>query len=298
MPAEERGMSLPTNTISTADWVAAARDWHLRNTAGLFEDPYARELCGWRLKLVHLIRPLEWLLFKVVLKPIVPSSMCVIMRARYAEESLEGLIDKGIRQYVILGAGMDSFAFRRPDLLDRIDSFEVDHPVTQRKKLQRIEHAGLEVPPNHHFVAADLSEVSPIDALAGTSFDASEPAFISLLGVSYYLTPEDLASTLRAIAGGMCKGTRIVVDYIFDAESSDPATHNMRRKMLKFVAKRGEPMRSSYSMDAMHRLMAEAGFRAVENIRMTDLTDAYTKNLPPLAVEPPDMFGFANFEVK
>lgn len=291
-------MSLPTNTISTADWVAAARDWHLRNTAGLFEDPYASKLCGWRLKLVRLIRPVEWVLFKVVLNPILPSSMCVLMRARYAEESLERLIEEGIQQYVILGAGMDSFAFRRPDLLSRIDSFEVDHPVTQRKKLQRIEHAGLDVPPNHHFVAADLSEVSPVDALAGTSFNASEPAFISLLGVSYYLTPEDLATTLHGIAGGMYKGTRIVVDYLLDVQSSDPATTDMRRKMLEFVAKRGEPIRSSYSMDAMHQLMAEAGFKAVENFRMTDLTDAYTKNLPPVAVRPPDMFGFANFEVK
>ena len=214
-------MSLPTNTISTADWVAAARDWHLRNTAALFEDPYAKLLCGRPLKLVRTIRPLEWLLFKVVLNPILPSSMCVLMRARYAEDSLEHSIEEGIRQYVILGAGMDSFAFRRGDLMGRIDSFEIDHPVTQGKKLQRIERAGLKVPPNHHFVAADLSEVSPVAALAGTSFDASEPAFISLLGVSYYLTTEDLAATLREIAEGMRPGTRIVVDYLLDATDSD-----------------------------------------------------------------------------
>ena len=290
-------MSLPKNTISTADWVAAARDWHLRNTVGLFEDPYARLLCGRPLQLVRTIRPLEWLLFKVVLNPVLPSSMCVLMRARYAEESLEHSIEEGIRQYVILGAGMDSFAFRRQDLLSRIDSYEVDHPVTQDKKLQRIKRASLRVPLNHHFVAADLSEVSPVDALAGTSFDASRPAFISLLGVSYYLRSEDLAATLRSIAGGTRPGTRIVVDYLLDAKSSDPATHDTRRRMLEFVAKRGEPMRSSYSMEAMRGLMASAGFNAVENFRMTDLTEAYTRNLRTLAVEPPDMFGFGNFEV-
>ena len=291
-------MSLPANTISTADWVAAARDWHLRNTAALFKDPYARLLCGRPLQLVRLIRPLEWFLFKVVLNPILPSSMCVLMRARYAEDSLQRSIEEGIRQYVILGAGMDSFAFRRGDLLGRIESFEVDHPVTQGKKLQRIERAGLNVPKNHHFVAADLSKVSPVDALAKTSFDTAEPAFISLLGVSYYLTSEDLAATLRGIAKGMRPGTRIVVDYLLDVESSDPATYNTRIRMLEFVAKRGEPMRSSYTMTGMRGLMAEAGFKAVENFRMTDLTKPYTEDLTNLAVEPPDMFGFGNFEVK
>ena len=245
-----------------------------------------------------MIRPLEWFLFRVVLNPILPSSMCVLMRARYAEESLEHSVEEGIRQYVILGAGMDSFAFRRQDLLSRIDSFEVDHPVTQDKKLRRIERASLRVPQNHHFVAADLSEVSPVDALAGTSFDASQPAFISLLGVSYYLTSKDLAATLRSIAEGTRPGTRIVVDYLLDAESSDPATHDTRRRMLEFVAKRGEPMRSCYSMEALHGLMAGAGLRVVENFRMTDLTEAYTKDLTTLAVEPPDMFGFCKFEVK
>lgn len=290
-------MSLPKYSISTADWVAGARAWHLRNTAALFEDPYAEVLSGPALRLLRWIRPVEWLLFKVVLNPILPSSMCVLMRARYAEESLEHAIEQGIRQYVILGAGMDSFAFRRADLLERIKAFEVDHPVTQGKKLQRIGRNGFEIPPNHHFVAADLSTVSPAHALAATPFDASEPAFVSLLGVCYYLTPAAMAATLRGVAEGMRPGTRIVVDYLLDIESSDPGTHTLRQKMLDFVKKRGEPMRSSYSLDAMNALMADSGFRTLENFRMTDLTEAYTKDLGTVPFDPPDLFAFGNFEV-
>ena len=297
MPAEVNRMALPKYSISTADWVAGARAWHLRNTAALFEDPYAEVLSGPALRLLRWIRPVEWLLFKVVLNPILPSSMCVLMRARYAEESLEHAIEQGIRQYVILGAGMDSFAFRRADLLERINAFEVDHPVTQGKKLQRIGRNGLEIPPNHHFVAADLSMVSPAHALAVTPFVASEPAFVSLLGVCYYLTPEAMAATLRAIAEGMRPGTRIVVDYMLDIESSDPGTHRLRQKMLDFVKKRGEPMRSSYSMASMNALMADSGFRTLEHFRMTDLTEAYTKDLGTVLFDPPDLFAFGNFEV-
>ena len=290
-------MSLPQYTVSTADWVAASRAWHLIHTVPLFEDPYAAELCGRALKLLHWMRPLEWLIFKFILRPIMPPSMCVLMRARYAEESLELAMQAGIRQYVILGAGMDSFAFRRPDLLKKTRAFEVDHPVTQAKKIRRIERAGWKIPSNHFFVAADLSKVSAVRALAETPFDGSARAFVSLLGVSYYLTSSELAATARGISEGMRPGTRIVMDYLLDVDSADPKTFDTRRKMLAFVKKQGEPMRSSYSLDDIRRLMTEAGFKTVENFRMTDLTEAYTRDLPPLEWEPPDMFGFAIFEI-
>ena len=290
-------MSLPRYSISTADWVAAARDWHLRNTIPIFEDPYARALSGRVLNLVQILKPLEWLLFKFVLDPIMPSSMCVVMRARYAEQALEQAVDRGVRQYVILGAGMDSFAFRRPDLMRRIQAYEVDHPVTQGAKLRRIKRAGLEVASNHHFVAADLSEVSPLDALAGTPFDTSQPTFVSLLGVAYYLTPDDLAATMRSIAQGMHAGTRLVLDYMLDPASADQGTHELRRRMLAFVEKRGEPMRSAYSLAEMDRLASSAGFEAVENFKMVDLSEAYIGDPKAVAVQPPDIFAFGNFEV-
>lgn len=290
-------MSLPVNKVSTADLVASARGWHMRHPTPIFEDSYAKDLCGPVLGLALRFRPFEWLLFKVALAPLMPVTMCVTMRARYAEQGLERAIAEGVRQYVILGAGMDSFAFRRPDLLEVIDAFEVDHPVTQKKKLDRIAKAKLTVPANHHFIAADLSVVSTVEALAGTAFDMSRPTFLSLLGVVYYLTPETLAETARSISQGLRPGTRLVIDYLLDEESCDPATQPLRERLLEFVEKRGEPMRSSYSLAEMNALMADSGFKPVENFAITDLEASYRAEFGELTFEIPGLFGFGTFEV-
>ena len=185
-----------------------------------------------------------------------PVSMCVLMRARYAEQALEAAIAaQGAAQYVIIGAGMDSFAFRRRDLLQRIDVFEIDHPVTQQKKLKRIRRAGLTPPARCRFVAADLSRVAVVDALDGSGFDRAQPTFLSLMGVAYYLTPDDLATLAGSIARNLAPGTRLVIDYLLDKESSNPAHLGIREKTLAFVKARGEPMRSEYSTAAIERVI-------------------------------------------
>ena len=185
----------------------------MRHPTPIFDDPYAKKLCGPVLGLALRFRPFEWLLFKVVLAPLMPVSMCVVMRARYAEQGLGRAVEEGVRHYVILGAGMDSFAFRRPDLLDVIDAFEVDHPVTQKKKLDRISNAKLLVPANHHFIAADLSVVSTVEALAGTAFDMSQ-AHVSFLAGSRLLPDSrnsggDCEIDLARIAPGHAAGSRL-----------------------------------------------------------------------------------------
>ena len=290
-------MSLPVNKVSTADLVASARAWHMRHPTPIFEDPYAKDLCGPVLGAALRFRPVEWLLFKVALAPVMPASMCVVMRARYAEQALERAVEEGIRQYVIIGAGMDSFAFRRPDLLEKIDAFEIDHPVTQRKKLDRIAKAGFKVPKNHHFVAADLSQVSTVEALARSAFDMSKPTFLSLLGVIYYLTPETLAETAGSIAQGLPPGTRLVFDYLLDEASCSLSDRPFRERMLKFVKGRGEPMRSSYSLAQMNALMAREGFEPVESFEITELEDGYREEFGELPIEIPGIFGLGTFEV-
>ena len=290
-------MSLPVNKVSTADLVAAARAWHLRNKTPVFEDPFAAKLCGWVLQLALRYRPFEWILFELALRPVMPVSMCVIMRARFAEDCLGKAVAEGTRQYVILGAGMDSFAFRRPDLMERIQVFEVDHPVTQARKLQRLKRAGLPISRNHHFVAADLSLVSPLDALQESPFDAAKPSFVSLLGVVYYLTRDNLAATARSIAEGLPTGTRLVFDYLLDTESSEARHLEVRQNMLDFVKKRGEPMRSDYSLADMNRLMESEGFGVVDSFAMTELAAKYIERYGTQHFEFPGIFGFGNYEV-
>ena len=189
---------------------------HQRQPVRIFDDPYAKDLCGGFWRLVLRIAPLEWVL-RVMTKPMAPVSMCVLMRARYAEQALEEAIDAGITQYVIIGAGMDSFAFRRPDLIERIDVFEIDHPVTQRKKLERIRRTGLTMPSRMHFVPADLEKISAMDALARSGFETSRPMFVTLLGVAYYLTADSLTETARSIGRSLPAGTLVVIDYLLNA---------------------------------------------------------------------------------
>ena len=290
-------MSLRSWAVSTADITAVARAWHLRHQVPVFEDPYARFLCGRFFGLALRFRPLERLVFGGVLKPHIPASMSILIRARYAEEALQDAVDRGIRQYVILGAGMDSFAFRRPDLLERIAAFEVDHPITQSRKLKRIARANLSVPPGHYFVEADLTEVSPVEALAQSPFDASKPAFVSLLGVSYYLTPETLSATARAMAGGLAPGSELVLDYLLDKRSSAKGHDALRNELLNFVRKRGEPMRSAYSLQDIDEVLGDAGFRVISNGRMVDLARRYRRRFGDLPTELPGIFAMGHFVV-
>lgn len=289
--------SLPVNKISTADIVAAFRGRHRHARRRIFDDPYAHLLCGRFLGFAVRFRPLGWLLVKIVLRRLTPAGMCVLMRARYAEQALEAAVAEGVSQYVIIGAGMDSFIFRRRDLLERIDVFEIDHPVTQRKKLERIRRAGLTVPARCRFVAADLSKVAVVDALAGSGFDCSKPTFLSLLGVVYYLTPDSLAALARSIAGGLAPGTRLVIDYLLDEKSCNPAHLRIRERMLAFVRSRGEPMRSEYATEAMSGLFAANGFRAVENFAIQSLEASYIETFGALPFEIPGIFAFGEFQV-
>lgn len=289
--------SLPEKSVSTADLVAAVRGWHQRARVRIFEDPYAGLLCGRLLGLAVKYRPCGWFLVRVILRRVMPASMCVLMRARYSEEALEAAVAAGATQYVIIGAGMDSFAFRRPDLLERISVYEIDHPVTQKKKLERIQRAGLQVPENHCFVPADLTKSTPVEALEGSGFDPAQLTFLSLLGVVYYLTPDSLAKTLRSIADGLVSGTRITVDYLLDKESSNPKYLGFREDMLDFVEARGEPMRSEYSLQAMSDFFSAQGFATVENFAIEDLEQSYSDAFGTLPFEIPGLFAFGTFRV-
>lgn len=124
----------------------------------------------------------------------------VIVRSRYAEDALREAVSRGIRQYVLLGAGFDSFALRRPAFADNLDIFEIDHPATQLFKIEQIKDCGVSLPSTVHFVPADLASEDLATILIRASFRKKEPAFFSWLGVTVYLTREANLATLRAVA--------------------------------------------------------------------------------------------------
>src|SRR6266498_860248 len=135
----------------------------------------------------------------------------VTTRSRYTEQRLAELARRGLRQYVILGAGLDSFAYRSP-LVGQLRVFEADHPATQRWKRALLTAAQIAPPDALTFVGVDLEAAPLAERLAAEGLDPSTPALVSWLGVSFYLTPEAVAATLAAI-GGLAPGTELVVEY-------------------------------------------------------------------------------------
>ena len=282
---------------STAELTAAVRASHQRNPVRLFEDPFAKFLCGWFWRLVVRLPPLSWILIKGVLRAIEPVTLCVLVRARYAERALEAAVEKGIDQYVIIGAGMDSFAFRRPDLMRRIDVFEIDHPLTQDLKLARIRRAGWTIPPRLHFVPADLTKISAVEALEDSGFQRARPTFLTLMGVAYYISAEDLGETAESIARNLPEGTLLLLDYLLDETSSSPQHLVMKEKIKAFVAKRGEPMIAEYSLTSMNGLMADHGFDTVENLTLPQLERRYRFPRGAWDLEIPGIFAVGTFRV-
>jgi methyltransferase (TIGR00027 family) len=124
-----------------------------------------------------------------------------ILRARYAEDALETAVGRGVHQYVIVGAGFDSFALRQPPFARHVLVFEVDHPATQGVKRERLHGCDVPLPHTLHLVPADLSHEQLADALARSAFRPTEPTFFAWLGVTQYLTREANLATLRGIAG-------------------------------------------------------------------------------------------------
>jgi methyltransferase (TIGR00027 family) len=190
----------------------------------------------------------------------------VLAHARYTEDLLEQAVGQGARQYVILGAGMDSFAWRRPDLLAQLRVFEIDHPATQAHKRQRLREAGLEPPGNLHFLPVDFGRDHLAAALRRSPFDPRVPTFFSWLGVTYYLPREALFSTWRAISEAAPPGSGVVFDYL-DTDAFVPARVSRRVQiMMEIVSRVGEPMITGLAPGALEGDLAGEGLRLRENL--------------------------------
>jgi methyltransferase (TIGR00027 family) len=204
----------------------------------------------------------------------------VLCRSRYTEEHLAACVRGGITQYVILGAGLDSFAYRPPS--GRPPSgrpgsgspglagiFEVDHPGTQRWKRAHLASAGIAVPDTVSFVAVDFERDSLAGRLAQAGFDPSRPALVSWLGVTMYLTEAAISQTLAEISG-FAPGTQLITDYILPAALRDETGHRYAELVAPAAAERGEPWLTFLAPDDMSALLGRHGFGPVEHVRQRD----------------------------
>ncbi len=192
----------------------------------------------------------------------------VTCRSRYAEDRLAAAAARGVTQYVILGAGLDSFACRSP-LAGKVAVFEVDHPATQAWKRERLAEARLTVPDGVTFVPANLETSSLADSLRQAGFASSRPALVSWLGVTMYLTRPALGQALAEM-GRFAAGTELVTDYMLPAGLRDAAGDAYVELVSAVAAQRGEPWLTFLAPDDMTALLEGRGFGAVRHVRQRD----------------------------
>src|SRR5262245_445920 len=188
-----------------------------------------------------------------------------IVRTRYAEEVLEAAVARGIRQYVIVGAGFDSFALRQPVFAREVAIFEIDQPTTQDLKRQRLRDCKVPEPQNLNFVPADLGQEELGTALACSSFCPTEPTFFSWLGVTQYLTREANIATLRGIAGCSAAGSELVFTYVDERQlSADDQSDDLGRVQKTVVST--EPWLSGFAPTQLAHDLRAVGLSLVEDL--------------------------------
>lgn len=202
-----------------------------------------------------------------------PAYTNVITRTRYAEDALQLAVGKGVTQYVLIGAGFDSFALRRPTFAAALQIFEIDFPATQALKLERIGECSMALPDSVHFIAADLSQESVAAALARSAFKPNRLTFFSWLGVTMYLTREANIATFKSIASCTPAGSEVVFTYfderLFQAQSQ--AFDELRQR----VASIGEPFRSGFDPSSLAASLAQCGLELMEDWSGGDMAHRY-----------------------
>jgi methyltransferase (TIGR00027 family) len=196
----------------------------------------------------------------------------VVCRSRYAEDRLARAAAHGIQQYVIVGAGLDSFGYR-PGLASQLRVFEVDHPVTQQWKRQALAAARIPVPGTVTFVPADLATGSLAELLPASGFDPARPAVVSCLGVTMYLSRDAIGGVLAAI-GTLAPGTELIADYMLPPSLRDAAGNSYAEQIGAVAAERGEPWLTFLSPGEATALLAEHGIEPAEHVHQRDAVDA------------------------
>lgn len=251
----------------TAEATAAVRARHLLyEKPVIFEDPFAIHLTSRVWRTICKSRILDWIICRKILGNLGPIQAQILARSRYAEDQLEKAMAVGIDQYVLLGAGLDSFVLRRRDLATTLRVYELDHPTSQQTKIHRLRQLRIDLPENLEFVAADLEEESVAEALARSTYIRRRPAFYSWLGTVHYLTRDAVFGTLGSIASLAVPGSEIVFDYRIPKTLVDPIDLPTYERIERFTARRGEPMIASFDPRTFPQEVCKLGFKLFENV--------------------------------
>lgn len=249
--------------------------WLLRRSAhqlfdhpAVFEDPFALKILG--SDYAERVRSGRWESSRFA------AGMRAFMavRSRYAEDQLSEAVERGVRQYVILGAGLDTFAYRNPHAGAGLRVFEVDHPATQEWKRELLRGQGIEVPESVTFAPIDFESQTLEHGLREARFVASAPAFFSWLGVTMYLGREAVMGTFRFIAS--CgAGSGLAFDYAAPRESLGWMDRLAFDALSAQVKMSGEPFHSFFSPVELAHELQSMGFRRVEDLTPEETNARY-----------------------
>lgn len=258
-------IAAPDNTaVRTALWRALHVD--VDSPPHVFEDKVG----------VKLVAPEDGWRSRPDMSPFTrPFRASVVGRARFVEDLVVEQAARGVGQYVILGAGLDTFAQRHRELASRLLMFEIDRPGPQEWKRQRLDELGLGIPSYLRFVPIDFEAGDAwCERLVASGFDPRLPAVVSSTGVSMYLTRDAIAATLRQVAA-LAPGSALAMSFLLPIEMADP---ELRRGMERAVAgarANGTPFISFFTPSEILALAREAGFREIQHVSADALAQRY-----------------------
>jgi methyltransferase (TIGR00027 family) len=264
------GTLLTTGTPSgTALRVATVRAAHrLLDDPIVFDDPLALAILGPETEAAMRADPYR---YNDQISRGLRASL--IVRSRVAEDELARAAAAGVRQYVVLGAGLDTFAYRNSVAGLRV--FEIDHPATQAWKRECLVQAGIAVPDSLTFAPVDFEEGGTLaDGLAAAGFDRAAPACFSWLGVTMYLGEETVFDTLAWIAGS-APGSSVVFDFRVPLEQLNPVERAVTEMIMQRVAEAGEPWVSAFDPEVLRVRLLEIGFQRAEALLPDALNRRY-----------------------
>src|SRR5262245_39883888 len=202
-------------------------------------------------------------------------------RSRIAEDALSGAVERGVRQIVILGAGLDTFALRSPHGARQIRIYEVDHPATQAWKRQRVAEAQLALPPELMLVPVDLERDDLGQMLVGAGFQQNSPAFFTWLGVVPYLTRDAIGSALHYMAS--IRNSEVVFDYMEPPEAFSEEMRELVTKRTEQLERIGERSASRFEPAGMAAMLRSHGFCDIEDISFQEITSRFGRAVQGLA---------------
>ncbi len=260
----------------TAEGSAACRAWHLLyGNPRVFEDPFAIQLTSFGWRTIINSRILTWLIVEKLLRPIRPIFGEILGRARYTEDLLDKAIKNGIDQYIILSAGLDSFALRRKDLTSTLRIYELDHPTSQESKKKRFRKLSLALPNNLELISIDFEKENLAGGLKKSLYSNERRAFFSWLGTTPYLTRDVVFHTLRSVALIASPGSEIVFDYMIPKKFVGADDLPSVEALDRFVKRRGEPFKSTFDPHTFPQDICNLGFEIVEHLSPEQLLERY-----------------------